>query len=122
MIYPGADGAFTLYEDDGETTAYQEGAYAKTRFEVTDTQGAVICRLEERRGSFASYQPPRSIVLNIHNQPQIHAVDSDGGLILPLPSAESLQLADVGWWWNEEKQTVSVKLEQSAKARIVTVS
>ena len=25
-VYPGADGAFTLYDDDGQSTAYQTGA------------------------------------------------------------------------------------------------
>ncbi|MGI4790991.1 MAG: DUF5110 domain-containing protein [Janthinobacterium lividum] len=25
-VYPGADAAFTLYEDDGDTNAYQRGA------------------------------------------------------------------------------------------------
>lgn len=32
VIFPGADNQFNLYEDDGETTAYQQGAYALTPF------------------------------------------------------------------------------------------
>ena len=32
-IFAGADGRFTLFEDDGVSTAYQSGAYALTRFE-----------------------------------------------------------------------------------------
>jgi alpha-glucosidase (family GH31 glycosyl hydrolase) len=31
-IFPGADNRFELYEDDGETTDYQRGGYAITRF------------------------------------------------------------------------------------------
>ncbi len=31
-IFPGADNTFELYEDDGETTDYQRGKYAITRF------------------------------------------------------------------------------------------
>jgi alpha-glucosidase (family GH31 glycosyl hydrolase) len=31
-IFPGADNVFELYEDDGETTDYQRGKYAITRF------------------------------------------------------------------------------------------
>lgn len=34
-LFPGADNSFELYEDDGETTDYQRGAYAVTRFELT---------------------------------------------------------------------------------------
>lgn len=33
-IFPGADNAFDLYEDDGETTDYQQGKYAITKFEL----------------------------------------------------------------------------------------
>src|SRR5690606_26094417 len=31
-VFPGADGQFTLYEDDGETVAYARGSYAETPF------------------------------------------------------------------------------------------
>ena len=33
-IFPGADNTFDLYEDDGETTDYQRGKYAITKFEL----------------------------------------------------------------------------------------
>jgi hypothetical protein len=32
-LFTGADGHFTLFEDDGVTTAYRDGAFATTRFE-----------------------------------------------------------------------------------------
>jgi alpha-glucosidase (family GH31 glycosyl hydrolase) len=35
-VFPGADNTFDLYEDDGETTEYQQGKYAITRFELKD--------------------------------------------------------------------------------------
>jgi alpha-glucosidase (family GH31 glycosyl hydrolase) len=35
-IFPGADNTFDLYEDDGETTDYQQGKYAITRFSLKD--------------------------------------------------------------------------------------
>ena len=47
-IYRGCDRAFTLYEDDGETSAYQNGAFAETRFETTDTPEALICHKGSR--------------------------------------------------------------------------
>jgi hypothetical protein len=33
-IFPGADNDFMLYEDDGETLAYQDGKYALTKFQL----------------------------------------------------------------------------------------
>ncbi len=37
-IFPGADNTFELYEDDGETTDYQRGKYAITRFSLQGSQ------------------------------------------------------------------------------------
>ena len=31
-VYPGADATFTLYEDDGISTAYERGAYTRTQY------------------------------------------------------------------------------------------
>jgi len=44
-IFRGANGTLTLYEDDGETTAYEKGAYAETCFELTDSRGVAVIRL-----------------------------------------------------------------------------
>ncbi len=37
-IFPGADNEFALYEDDGETTDYQHGKFAITRFTLENDQ------------------------------------------------------------------------------------
>ena len=33
MVFPGADGSFTLYEDDGTTTDYEQGASSTIYFD-----------------------------------------------------------------------------------------
>ena len=51
-VYGGADGAFTLYEDDGETTAYEAGAaatFAATALRWNDAAG---CLSWARTGGF----------------------------------------------------------------------
>ncbi len=47
-VWPGADGAFTLYEDDGVSLKYREGEYALT--EITHKDGEVV--IGARRGSY----------------------------------------------------------------------
>ena len=39
LVYPGADGAFTLYEDDGTTMAYLQGKCSRTTFRWHDARG-----------------------------------------------------------------------------------
>ena len=88
-IYRGCDAAFTLYEDDGETSAYLNGAFAETRFEMTDTAEALIFCLGESRGSFAGHQLQRTILLNIHKQPLVNSVYCDNFAVPAVPAAYS---------------------------------
>ena len=120
-IYRGCDGAFTLYEDDGETSAYQNGAFAETRFAMRDTPEALICHLGERQGSFAGQQLPRTILLNIHNQPPVNSVCCDDVAVPAVPACDSLGDADSGWWWNAGRHILTIKLTQLIDARVIRV-
>ncbi|MGD2135282.1 MAG: glycoside hydrolase family 31 protein, partial [Gemmatimonadales bacterium] len=47
FIYTGADGAFDLYEDDGETYAYQDGAFTRIPIRYDDATGTVTIGARE---------------------------------------------------------------------------
>ena len=49
-VYPGADASFTLYEDDGETYAYENGEVAKTKFTLENN----VLMIGQRTGTFHS--------------------------------------------------------------------
>jgi alpha-D-xyloside xylohydrolase len=49
-VYRGADGAFTLYDDDGETTGYANGAFSRIPIRYDDATGAVT--LGAREGGY----------------------------------------------------------------------
>ncbi|HEU4386824.1 MAG TPA: DUF5110 domain-containing protein, partial [Blastocatellia bacterium] len=46
-IYPGADGAFTLYEDDGSTFNSRRGEWMKTHLRWSDTRRVLALRLAD---------------------------------------------------------------------------
>ncbi len=50
-VYPGADGDFTLYEDEGDTYNYEKGKYATIPMHWNDATRALT--IGERKGSFA---------------------------------------------------------------------
>lgn len=54
-IYPGRDGAFTLYEDDGESYAYERGVFADVP--IAWDEAARTLTLGARRGSFGLARP-----------------------------------------------------------------
>lgn len=49
-VYPGADGSFTLYDDDGETYDYEKGVYALVPIEWVDAERKLV--LGEKRGLY----------------------------------------------------------------------
>ena len=50
MVYPGADGDFTLYEDDGLSYGYERGEYAVTHIHWNDAEGKI--EIGPREGSY----------------------------------------------------------------------
>lgn len=49
-VYPGADGDFTLYEDEGDTYNYEKGKYATIPLLWNDSTQTLT--IGERKGSF----------------------------------------------------------------------
>jgi alpha-glucosidase (family GH31 glycosyl hydrolase) len=120
-IYRGADRSFTLYEDDGETTRYQTGAYALTSFRVTERAGVLTFTVEEAQGGFPGHRSERTYLLNIHQQPAVRGVSCDGMPVPSLNAPGSLELATSGWWWDEAKGILAIRLQRTAKTLRVQV-
>ena len=49
-VYRGADGSFTLYEDEWDSYDYEKGAYATIRFDWNESRG--VLTIGDRRGGF----------------------------------------------------------------------
>lgn len=62
-VYPGRDAAFTLYEDDGETYAYEKGAYSEIPM-AWDDQAATLT-LGARRGSLPGAAASRAFRVTV---------------------------------------------------------
>ncbi len=56
-VYPGADGAFTLYDDEGDGYAYEKGAYATIELRWNDK--ARTLTLGRRKGTYPGMSPSR---------------------------------------------------------------
>ncbi|MFW6063528.1 MAG: TIM-barrel domain-containing protein [Chloroflexota bacterium] len=50
LVFPGADNEFELYEDDGESQAYRDGAYALTRIQQQWQGHRAVLTLHEAQG------------------------------------------------------------------------
>jgi alpha-D-xyloside xylohydrolase len=59
MVYTGADGSFTLYEDDGESYGYERGELSRIPFTWND--GTRTLTVGARAGSFKGMLTTRTI-------------------------------------------------------------
>lgn len=58
-IYPGADGSFTLYEDENNNYNYEKGIYSTIKFDWNDSDSALT--INERKGEFPGMLTARTI-------------------------------------------------------------
>jgi hypothetical protein len=82
LVYPDRQSSFTLYEDDGETIAYRNGAFVLVGFECEKATASVRVRVGAPQGKTDLYSTPRSYTLKVHSAiaPQsVETVGSDGG-------------------------------------------
>ncbi|MDQ1769282.1 DUF5110 domain-containing protein [Labilibaculum sp. A4] len=64
-IYPGADGEFTLYEDEGDNYNYEKGAYSTISFKWDDAQQTLS--ISDRKGEFSGMLSERQFRLVLVN-------------------------------------------------------
>jgi alpha-D-xyloside xylohydrolase len=62
-IYPGHDGVFTLYDDDGTSFQFEKGEYAKIRCEWKDLTRELTLTMD--KGSKLLPGTPRSIEVKV---------------------------------------------------------
>ncbi|WP_305098401.1 glycoside hydrolase family 31 protein [Croceibacterium aestuarii] len=64
-IFPGADGTFTLYEDQGTDMGYERGEFARTQFRWNDTDRTLT--IGARQGSYPGMRRTRKIGIVVHD-------------------------------------------------------
>ena len=63
IVYPGANGEFTLYEDEGDNYNYEKGLYSTITFKWNDKAGTLT--LDKRQGSFPGMLTQRTFNVKI---------------------------------------------------------
>ncbi len=64
-VFAGADGTFTLYEDQGTDMGYERGEFARTRFRWNDTTRTLT--IGARQGSYPGMRETRKIGIVVHD-------------------------------------------------------
>ncbi len=98
LVYPSESSMFELYEDDGETWAYEQGAYAITRITCTSLPNGVHVVLA-RDGAFAGMPAQRPVRVQIY-----------------LPTApNSVRVSTEATWHHDDNRFVSLNFSLAAE-------
>jgi hypothetical protein len=111
-IYPAQRSSFTLYEDDGKTTAYRSGAFSQTTF-ICDVQPqAVTINIGRSNGDYAGKPSRRAYFTEMHHIKHLpDSVLKNAGTLQPYTSNEALLRSEEGWWYDAAKQLLVVKCQ-----------
>lgn len=75
FVYRGADGSFTLYEDEGNGYAYEDGEFSKINFKWNDKENRLI--IGSRRGEFKGILKKRIFNIIFENK-NSKSIEYDG--------------------------------------------
>lgn len=77
-VYPGADGCFTLYEDEGDNYNYEQGLYTTITFQWNDATHTLT--IGERQGQYSGMMNVRQFVVVLPDG-QTKTVGYDGSKV-----------------------------------------
>ncbi len=94
-IWPRETSSFTLYGDDGETNAYQQGDYTATRFCCREEAGGLTLTAERSSDAYA----PTEAVCHIHMNYAPRSVQFNGETVRQVGREQSVRRAEGDAFW-----------------------
>ena len=108
LVYPAADSAFVLHEDDGRSLSYRAGHYARTKLTCQATGNVVKLTIGGREGNYAGMPATRDFTATIHLAAKPQSVTLDGAAV-----AEVV--------WDAAASTATIKIPDCGKTPRVVV-
>jgi alpha-glucosidase len=98
-VYPHTQAtSFTLYEDDGETIAYLDGALATTAISQRRVGGRTVVHIGARQGSYEGARSRRDNVVElVAGRGGVRAVRVNGTALTRRATRQELDGAGTGW-------------------------
>lgn len=110
-VYAGADGSFTLYEDDNSTNAYQEGCCAKTQYDWQEEAGRL--QIHAVRGDLSLVPESRDYIITFRG-----VTDAEVSAVLGEKEEGGSRAVSVG---KDAKGRLEIMLEKVSAKEAVTL-
>jgi alpha-glucosidase (family GH31 glycosyl hydrolase) len=114
-VYPGADGSFMLYEDEGDNLDYGVGRYALTAIRFSDNDKKLTVRAQ--RGSYPGQLSERSYDVRFVNASKPSAVAVNGTSLDEISAGKG-----EGWWYDAHSLRVHINARSTASDVELTYS
>jgi alpha-glucosidase (family GH31 glycosyl hydrolase) len=101
-IYPHGHSEFVLYEDDGNTRAYRDGALTLQRFVVSQQDNRNEIQIDAAEGEFEGRLDRRAFVLQVHSRRQPLDISVNGEAVRHVPESAAFEAAGRGWRYDPE--------------------
>jgi hypothetical protein len=109
LIYPTGTSSFTLYEDDGASRRYLDGANAETKITYAAEAGGLTCRIAAVSGDESLIPQGRNYTLQIRTDKPPRSVALESGAQLPQGRP-----SDPGTWWHDGSHFLIIRLATPA--------
>jgi alpha-glucosidase len=106
-VYPGADGAFTLYEDDGVSRGYSRGEYAEQTFTSAATPDGLAVRIGPSVGAYAGKVTSRRYRLTVHDLGLTTEVAVGDTVLQRYTDKAAYDAAATGWYHDPSRAGIT---------------
>ena len=110
-LYPQGQSTYTLYEDDGSTRRYQQGASSRQKIAMVEAAGKVEVSIAPVEGSYAGQERERGYSLRVASRQRPTQVLLGAAALPEAASREAFEQAAQGWFFDAADRlgTVHVK-------------
>ncbi|MCJ8275032.1 MAG: NPCBM/NEW2 domain-containing protein, partial [Psychrosphaera sp.] len=122
-IYPHGDSQYTLYEDDGNTRQYKNGAFSEQLISVSapkalnkDRGGNIKVNIAPVKGQYEGMEQQRAYQLMVHSRAKPDAIKIDNAPLANRGNKAAFDKATTGWFYDAQDKygTVYVKLAKAS--------
>ncbi len=113
-VYPHKTSSYQLYEDDGITYKYEEGAYAVTDVVCTQADNEVKMSISARKGEYSGMPEKRTFLVKMHSLLQPAGIEVDGSALTYYSNWKDLIFNDnhCGWYYDAQSKKSIIKLDK----------
>ena len=110
-LYPQGESEYTLYEDDGATRRYQQGAFSRQKIAMRELGGKVDVSIHPVEGSYDGQEAQRGYSLRIASRQRPSMVTLKGAALKEAAGSAEFEAMEAGWYFDAADRLGSVHVK-----------